>query len=121
MARRGYAVRTAVLEAILPPGDGPTATAPITTGDEGLQLLDGVEAKSVIVDQLAQALEVIEQHAPARIVTLGVSAPSASPPAPGWRTATAMIWRSCGSTPTSTWTPSTTTRSCSGWVPYQTA
>jgi hypothetical protein len=30
VARRGYAVGTAVLAAILPPSDGPTAAAPIT-------------------------------------------------------------------------------------------
>ena len=69
VARRGYAVGTAVLEAVLPPHDGPTATVPITMGDEGLDLIDGVEAKAVIVDQLARALQVIEHHAPARIAT----------------------------------------------------
>jgi arginase len=40
-------------------------------GDEGLDLVDGVEAKAVLVNQLARALQVIEQHDPARIATLG--------------------------------------------------
>jgi arginase len=40
-------------------------------GDDGLDLIDGVEAKAVIVDQLTRALQVIEHHAPARIATLG--------------------------------------------------
>jgi arginase len=71
VARRGYAVGTAVLDAVLPPHDGPTAAAPVTMGDEGLALIDGVEAKAVVVDQLARALQVIEHHAPARITTLG--------------------------------------------------
>jgi arginase len=71
VARRGYAVGSAVLEAILPPGDGPTAIVPIALGDEGLKLVDGVEAKEVLVEQLASALEVIEQHDPTRIATLG--------------------------------------------------
>lgn len=71
VARRGYTVGSAVLQAILPPHDGPTATAPVTSGDEGLDLVDGVEAKAVLVDQLARALQVIGQHAPARIATLG--------------------------------------------------
>jgi arginase len=71
VARRGYAVGSAVIAAVLPPHDGPTATAPVTMGDEGLDLVDGVEAKAVIVGQLARALKVIEQHAPARIATLG--------------------------------------------------
>jgi arginase len=50
VARRGYAVGTAVLDAVLPPHHGPTAAAPVTMGDEGLNLIDGVEAKAVIVD-----------------------------------------------------------------------
>jgi hypothetical protein len=54
VARRGYAVGSTVLEAILPPHDGPTATAPVAMGDEGLDLVDGVEAKAVIVDQLTR-------------------------------------------------------------------
>ena len=71
VARRGYAVGSAVLEAVLPPHEGPTATAPVAMGDEGLDLVDGVEAKAVIVDQLARAFGVIGQHAPGRIATLG--------------------------------------------------
>src|SRR5215510_5391655 len=71
VARRGYAVGSAVLEAVLPPHDGPTAAAAVTIGDEGLDLVDGVEAKAIVVDQLTRALEVIERHAPARIASLG--------------------------------------------------
>jgi arginase len=71
VARRGYAVGAAVLDAILPQGPGPTAVVPVELGDEGLDLVDGVEAKAVIVRQLRAALETIEQHAPARIATLG--------------------------------------------------
>jgi len=37
VARRGYAVGTAVLDAILPPADGLTTTAPVAMGDEGLE------------------------------------------------------------------------------------
>jgi arginase len=39
--------------------------------DTGLELTDGIEAKQIILTQLTQALEVIRQHDPARIVTLG--------------------------------------------------
>jgi arginase len=53
VARRGYAVGSAVLEAVLPPHESPTATAPVAMGDDGLDLVDGVSAKAVIVDQLA--------------------------------------------------------------------
>jgi arginase len=70
-ARRGYAVGCAVLAAVLPANDGPTATAPVSMDDTGLELRDGIEAKEVILTQLARALEVIREHDPAKIVTLG--------------------------------------------------
>ena len=71
VARRGYAVGSAVLAAVLPANQGPTAAAPVAMDDTGLELADGIEAKQVILTQLAQALEVIGEHDPARIVTLG--------------------------------------------------
>lgn len=71
VARRGYAVGSAILGAVLPANDGPTATAPVSFGDEGLEERDGVGAKEVIVEQLARALKVIREHDPARIATLG--------------------------------------------------
>jgi arginase len=71
VARRGYVVGSAVLDAVLPPHDGPTAAAPVSVGDEGLEERDGVAAKSVIVEQLARALDIIRHHDPARIATLG--------------------------------------------------
>jgi arginase len=71
VARRGYAVGSAVLEAILPAHDGPTASVPVSFGDEGLEERDGVEAKAVVLEQLARALDVIREHDPARIATLG--------------------------------------------------
>lgn len=71
IARRGYAVGSAVLAAILPSNQGPVATAPVTFSDEDLEERDGIEAKTVILRQLAAALGVIRQHDPARIATLG--------------------------------------------------
>lgn len=62
---------SAVLEAVLPSHDGPTVTVPVGMSDDGLAERDGVEAKTVILDQLARALEVIGQHDPAQIATLG--------------------------------------------------
>lgn len=64
VARRGYAVGAAVLEAVLPAHDGPTVAAPVNMTDEGLDLRDGVEAKAIVVEQLARALELIGQHDP---------------------------------------------------------
>jgi arginase len=71
VARRGYAVGSAVLAAVLPANDGPTVAAPVAMDDAGLELREGIEAKEVILAQLARALEVIRQHDPARIATLG--------------------------------------------------
>ena len=71
LARRGYAVGSAVLAAVLPPHDGPTVTVPVTMSDDGLDERDGIEAKTVIADQLAAALQLIGRHDPARIATLG--------------------------------------------------
>ncbi|MEW2399465.1 arginase family protein [Streptomyces sp. NPDC046862] len=96
VARRGYAVGSAVLEAVLPPHDGPTATVPVTMSDEGIELRDGVEAKEVVVEQLARALEIIRQHDPARIATLGgecaVSVAPFAEPARRYGDDLAVIW-----------------------------
>jgi arginase len=70
-ARRGYAVGSAILEAVLPPHDGPTATVPVSMSDRGLTEEDGVEAKAIVVEQLACALEIIGRYRPTRIATLG--------------------------------------------------
>jgi arginase len=71
VARRGYAVGASVLNDVLPPSPGPTAVVPITLADEGLEAVDGVEPKAVLLEQLGAALDVIEHYDPARIATLG--------------------------------------------------
>lgn len=71
VARRAYSVGTAVLTAVLPPHDGPTAVVPVTMGDEDLEELDGVEAKTVVLRQLTGALDLIGEHRPDRITTIG--------------------------------------------------
>jgi arginase len=71
IGRHGYAVGSAVLEAVLPPHEGPTASVPVTMTNEGLAERDGMEAKAIVLEQLARAFEVIGQHNPARIATLG--------------------------------------------------
>lgn len=71
VARRGYSVGTRALEAILPAHRGPAATVPVTMGEEGLDQREGVEAKTVVLDQLKNALDIVRDHDPARITTLG--------------------------------------------------
>ncbi len=70
-ARRGYAVGTAVLGAILPEHPGPTVVVPNETGDTGLEIRDGVEAKTAVLRQLRVALDSIAATNFARISTLG--------------------------------------------------
>ena len=62
---------SAVLAAVLPPHDGPTAAVPVTMSGDGLAERDGIEAKAIVREQLGRALEIIGQHDPARIATLG--------------------------------------------------
>jgi arginase len=60
-----------VLQAVLPEHDGPTAIVPIEMGDIGLEERDGIEAKSVVFQQLRSALAIIQEHEPARMTTVG--------------------------------------------------
>lgn len=69
--RKGYVVGSAVLQAVLPPHAGPTAHVPTLLNGDELVIRDGIQGKDVILAQLRAALEVIAEHDPARIVTLG--------------------------------------------------
>ena len=96
VARRGYAVGSAVLEAVLPAHDGPTATVPVSLDDTGPVEHDGVAAKPAIIEQLAAALELIARHEPARIAPLGgdcaVSVAPFSALAHRYRDDLAIVW-----------------------------
>lgn len=70
-ARRGYTVGTRVLEAVLPPHDGPTEVVPVPLDADGLDERDGIEAKTAVLAQLDDALRIIRTHDPDRITTLG--------------------------------------------------
>jgi arginase len=69
-ARHGYVTGTTVLNAILPPHDGPTASVPVTFDDDDAHR-DGIDSKTAVVTQLAAALAVIAEHDADRIVTFG--------------------------------------------------
>jgi arginase len=70
-AQRGYAVGTKVLDAVLPPHDGPSAVVPVTLGSEGLEPRDGIDAKDAVLSQLESALGIIAEHETDKIVTIG--------------------------------------------------
>ncbi len=71
VARRGYAVGAQVLQAILPEHHGPSAAVPVEMGDRGLEQRDGIEAKTIVIEQLHAALSILADHDPARITTIG--------------------------------------------------
>ncbi len=71
VARRGYAVGSTVLAAVLPEHKGPTAVVGVPMSDAGLDKRDGIEAKEAVLESLRSALAVIEEHDPDRILTLG--------------------------------------------------
>lgn len=71
IARRGYAVGTAVLNALLPAHDGPTAEVPVPEIAEGVASRDGVESKDSVLQRLDDALTILTKHDAERIVTFG--------------------------------------------------
>jgi len=70
-ARRAYAVGSRILEAILPAHNGPTEIVPVSQGDEGLDIEQGIEARAGIIASLAAAQEAISRHDWDRILVLG--------------------------------------------------
>ncbi|MET8977350.1 arginase family protein [Streptomyces sp. NPDC004539] len=71
VARRAYTVGTAVLTAVMPPHDGPVAAVPVPLEDPAEPDRDGVESKTAVTRQLADALRIIGEHDPDRITTFG--------------------------------------------------
>jgi arginase len=71
VARRSYAIGSAVLQTVLPAHQGPTVTVPVSMTEVGLDARDGMEAKTIVLEQLAAAFDLIREHHPDRITTLG--------------------------------------------------
>ncbi|HEY6740920.1 MAG TPA: arginase family protein [Lapillicoccus sp.] len=71
VAPRGYCVGTRVLQAVLPEHHGPTVEVPVAMDDAGLDERDGIEAKTIVLEQLRAALAILREHRPDRITTLG--------------------------------------------------
>jgi arginase len=55
-----------MLQAVLLSMNGPTAVVPVEMGDAGLEERDGIEAKTVVLQQLRAALDILRDHNPAR-------------------------------------------------------
>lgn len=71
VARRGYSVGTTILQAALPAHDGPIAVVPVEMGDAGLDGRDGIEAKSIVLEQLRAALRIMRTRGAPREVKTG--------------------------------------------------
>lgn len=71
LARRGYAVGTRVLEAILPPHAGPTAWVNVAMDDGDTAARDGIEARSPIVDAMRSAQQSMADNDWERLLILG--------------------------------------------------
>lgn len=70
-ARRGYVWGTRVLEAFLPPHNGPVAHIDVPMDIPSDQRTNGIENKPIIMDQLRQALDTLDRHHPQRVMTIG--------------------------------------------------
>ncbi|SJM59419.1 arginase family protein [Gulosibacter sp. 10] len=70
-ARRAYAIGSRMLDALLPPHDGPTEVVPVDGGDPDEGAVDGIESRSALSASLAAAQEALGRHDVDRILTLG--------------------------------------------------
>lgn len=70
-ARRGYAVGAQVLQAVLPPHDGPTAVVDVPTGDRGEGSTAGIESRATIIGSLQAALDILADQNPTQVLTIG--------------------------------------------------
>ena len=64
VGRRGYAVGAAVLHAVLPPHPCPTAEVPVTMTSEGLAKRDGLEAKTIVLEQIVKHFPLVRGSGP---------------------------------------------------------
>lgn len=71
VARRGYAIGARVLQAVLPPHDGPTEIVPVDLSDAGQETEDGIESRAALVRSLQAAQDVLAKHQFDRVLTLG--------------------------------------------------
>lgn len=67
--RRGYAVGTKVLEAVLPRARGPVAHVVVDNVDE--PATEGIESRGVVVESLEAALEALSRNDFDKVLTLG--------------------------------------------------
>jgi arginase len=68
-ARRGYAVGARVLEALLPPHDGPTEVVPVPATEQPSR--GGIESREAVRESLEAAQAAIARHDVEGILTLG--------------------------------------------------
>lgn len=70
-AQTGYSLGSAILDHILPAESGRTITVPVSTITAGLETSDGIFAREQVLSQLKDAVRLIRDADPDKIVTLG--------------------------------------------------
>jgi arginase len=70
-ARRGYAVGSRVLDAILPEHSGPTIHVPVSLSDPTEGVINGIESRSDVLESLGTALDLLADADFDRVLTLG--------------------------------------------------
>lgn len=70
-ARRAYAMGTRILEAILPPHDGPTETVAPSSADDWMENEDGIESRRAMVASISAAQDAMTRHRWDRLLILG--------------------------------------------------
>ncbi|MEV7136258.1 arginase family protein [Arthrobacter sp. NPDC093128] len=70
-AQTGYSLGSTILDKLLPAGAGPTITVPVSEVTTGLKSTDGIFAREVVLSQLTDAVRLIDESDPDKIVTLG--------------------------------------------------
>ncbi|WP_203567744.1 arginase family protein [Aestuariimicrobium ganziense] len=70
-AQRGYSLGSRILELVAPVGGADTVVVPVSSEQGDLTVTDGIYARSIVLDQLREALRLLDERNPERVVTLG--------------------------------------------------
>ncbi|BCW58612.1 arginase family protein [Arthrobacter sp. StoSoilB20] len=70
-AQTGYSIGSSILGALLPATDGPVLTVPVSSNTQDFESTQGIFAREAVLSQLTEAVGLIQEASPAKIVTLG--------------------------------------------------
>lgn len=70
-AQTGYSLGSVILDRLLPGGSAATVAVPVSKTTAGLEVTDGIFARQVLLTQLTDAVRLIRDSSPDKIVTFG--------------------------------------------------